>query len=316
MSSFQRHTIGLIAIGTFAAAIIITLLHTKIISDGKENNELSQKVADKERVQTAANSYETADTSAEAAHESAAHDSGAHDSAAHNSVTHDSVAHDSAAFGKVKDAHSSMSSQRSTDGIPSATNYDVNEFSREPNTNEIEFEAQSDAREVPQPEEGDVGAVVRLFELGCAYDSGDGVEQNDELAMKWYLAAAEKGHAESMYCVGFLFLNGQGVEQSDEEAARWYRKSAEKGFAKAQSSLAFMYSTGQGVERSSAKAVKWFRKAADENQYPEAQCMLGSLYAHGDGVPQDIDEAKRWYRKAADQGDTIARAAYRELLLG
>ena len=40
-------------------------------------------------------------------------------------------------------------------------------------------------------------------------------------------AKAEAGDAEAQYNLGLMYANGQGVEQDDKEAVKWWRKAAE-----------------------------------------------------------------------------------------
>ena len=73
---------------------------------------------------------------------------------------------------------------------------------------------------------------------------------------------AEQGDVTAQYNLGVHYSNGDGVQQDDAEAARWYRLAAEQGDADAQYSLGFMYATGDGVPENDAEAVKWYRLAA------------------------------------------------------
>ena len=49
--------------------------------------------------------------------------------------------------------------------------------------------------------------------------------------------AAEQGHPQAQYLLGYAYYRGDGVEQDDEVAARWYSKAAEQGHADAQKAL-------------------------------------------------------------------------------
>jgi len=103
------------------------------------------------------------------------------------------------------------------------------------------------------------------FGLGVMYDTGVGVEQNDEFALLWYQMAADKGHSRAQYNLALMYDAGQGVEQNNKMALRWYQQAAEQGHAEAQYNLAVMYDQGQGVKQSDVEALKWYRKAAAQN---------------------------------------------------
>lgn len=51
------------------------------------------------------------------------------------------------------------------------------------------------------------------------------------------LEKAMSGDAESQYQLALCYRNGEGVEQSNEEAVKWYRKAAEQGNSDAQEAL-------------------------------------------------------------------------------
>ena len=78
------------------------------------------------------------------------------------------------------------------------------------------------------------GDAEAQFNLGIAYDNGEGVEQSYSQAVYWYKKAAEQDLAEAQYNLGNAYDNGEGVEQSYSQAVYWYKKAAEQGLAAAQ----------------------------------------------------------------------------------
>ena len=75
---------------------------------------------------------------------------------------------------------------------------------------------------------------------------------------------AEQGDAIAQYNLALMYDNGDGVEQNDAEAFRWYKKAAEQGHAIAQFNLGVMYDEGQGVNQDYAEAVRWYSKVAEQ----------------------------------------------------
>ena len=89
--------------------------------------------------------------------------------------------------------------------------------------------------------------------LGMMFESGQGVLQNFDEAIKWYQLAASQGlikaqeklnllvskaaAAQVNFGLGVAFENGQGVPQDIMEAIRWYQLSADQGLIKAQEKL-------------------------------------------------------------------------------
>ena len=71
------------------------------------------------------------------------------------------------------------------------------------------------------------------------------LEKNHTEAVKWYRRAAEQGHEEAQYDLGFMYQYGKGVEKDDEEAMKWYLSAAGQKHAYAQYNLGRMYAYKQ-----------------------------------------------------------------------
>jgi len=205
-------------------------------------------------------------------------------------------------------------------------------------------------------ERGDAWAQ---YELGKAYYYGpdmmddpeyDGVEDPDydgvkdpgydpAEGVKWFRRAAEQGHADAQYKLGFAYHVGSGVKENKAEAVTWYRQAAKQGSfpaqyqlielyrnsigvvgadcpctlaeaaewgdAEAQYNLGVAYADGVGVAKDPTEGLKWIRKSAEQG-IGRAQLSLGVAYWYGSGVPEDPVEAVKWFQKAAEQG--IGRA--------
>ena len=102
-----------------------------------------------------------------------------------------------------------------------------------------------------------------------------------------------------------MYAKGQGVQQNDAKAAKWFRMAADQDHAPAQSNLGLMYARGRGVAQNDAEAAKWFRRAADKGLV-EAQTILGLIYVKGQGVTQNYVFAHMWFNLAAAQGSAGA----------
>jgi hypothetical protein len=77
---------------------------------------------------------------------------------------------------------------------------------------------------------GDAQAQMALAQM---YDKGNGVEQSDAEAFKWWLKAAEQGTPIAQHNVGVAYLSGVGVAQDKDKALRWLTKAADQGHLKA-----------------------------------------------------------------------------------
>ena len=74
--------------------------------------------------------------------------------------------------------------------------------------------------------QGNVEAQARL---GMSYDTGRGVPEDNEEALRWYRLAAEQGDIGTQIILGLMFSSGDGVPQDYAEAVRWFRLAAEQG---------------------------------------------------------------------------------------
>ena len=99
-------------------------------------------------------------------------------------------------------------------------------------------------------------------------------------AHQLFLDLADKGIAEAQINLGMMFESGQGVPQDFNEAIRWYRLAAGQKLIKAQEklnlllkkaaepqinlSLGMMFESGQGVPQDFNEAIRWYRLAADQ----------------------------------------------------
>ena len=142
-----------------------------------------------------------------------------------------------------------------------------------------------------------LGQVEAQFKLGVMYYE----VQEDAQAIKWYIRAAERGHADAQLQLGRMYDNGEGVPQNHAQALQWYARAAEQGYGPAQYQLGNMYFNGEGVLLDYNQAVRWFTRAAEQG-IPGAQISLGRMYAHGEGVQQDDVQAYAWANLASVDG--------------
>ena len=150
------------------------------------------------------------------------------------------------------------------------------------------------------------------FNLGVAYDYGNGVTEDDREAVKWYRLAAEQGYAVAQYNLGLMLYKGRGVTQDEGEAVKWFRLAAEQGYADAQFNLGIMFANGSGVTQDVREAVKWYRLAAEQG-HAVAQFNLGIMFANGEGVIEDDVLAYMWIN-IASSNDAEPAAEARSVL--
>jgi len=59
------------------------------------------------------------------------------------------------------------------------------------------------------------------------------VEKDERQALQWYLRAGAQGHAEALYCAGFMYLVGEGTAKDEDRAFALLTEAADKGFCDA-----------------------------------------------------------------------------------
>jgi len=118
------------------------------------------------------------------------------------------------------------------------------------------------------------------FRLGTMHYHGQGVAEDEKLAVHWLRKAALQGHTDAMFELGNAYLLGREaaklVPDPDREAALWYFRAARAGHAEAQYHLGLLFLAGKGVIGSRKEATKWFRKAAAQG-HAEAKRAVGRV---------------------------------------
>jgi TPR repeat protein len=122
--------------------------------------------------------------------------------------------------------------------------------------------------------------------------SGSSTEKSVEL----YKKAAEKGHIVSIYELGCCYQYGKGIEKNEIKALELYKVAAEKGYTKSLTKLGWCYYYGIGTEKNEVKAFELFKEAADKYN-TDAIYNLGLCYELGIGTEKNEDRAYELYHK-------------------
>ncbi|KAF9080433.1 hypothetical protein BGX23_002162 [Mortierella sp. AD031] len=144
--------------------------------------------------------------------------------------------------------------------------------------------------------------------LGDIYKEGNGVEQDLQAAMNWYMRAAEQEYPKAQFRIAVLYGQGLGIAQDYAKAVEWCLRAAEQGDAIAQFNIAGMLVVGHGIAKDYIKATEWYLQSA-EQEYAPAQYNVGLMFQYGNGVSQDYSAALDWYQKAAEQGHAGAQCS-------
>src|SRR5882724_11841704 len=147
-----------------------------------------------------------------------------------------------------------------------------------------------------------------MFQLGRVLSLSDKRRE----AMRYYLDAADRGHAGAMNDLGGVFEYGVGVPKNFATALVWYERAAELGHAGAMTHLGQLSESGLDVPQDFASAMHWYEKAATLGS-AAAMNNLAALFRYGRGVAANLPAAARWYLKAAQLGFPAAMNSFGEL---
>ncbi|KAK5797028.1 hypothetical protein F5H01DRAFT_285621 [Linnemannia elongata] len=118
--------------------------------------------------------------------------------------------------------------------------------------------------------------------------------QDDTLAYKWFLEAANQGHADAAYSVGYMHQYGRGANQSYEEAEKWYLAAIDKGNVPAQRSL-------QRMRCNRAIELAMMSVAEEELSYDEITLVLRNQSTHSLNPVDWARASMEWHSNIADK---------------
>ena len=143
-----------------------------------------------------------------------------------------------------------------------------------------------------------------------------------KLRFELSMLMAEAGFPEAQYFVGYMYYKGDGVTKNFDEAMKWFYAAANGGHEQSVKIISeFVASEEDGdiktlnelvtnpfnmfSEEELRQKFEKFKKDALAGNV-KAQAALGTSYALGKGTEKDLNEAKKWYKKAAENGDEMA----------
>lgn len=113
-------------------------------------------------------------------------------------------------------------------------------------------------------------------------------------AMECFKSAANQGHEEAMFQVGWLYLYGlPQIQPNAKKAKEYFEKASETGLVLAAHNLAMMYFGGIGGERNFEKALNYAKKAFEGGYLVEAS-FLCDAYLYGWGTEINREKAKEY----------------------
>ena len=114
-----------------------------------------------------------------------------------------------------------------------------------------------------------------LYELAMKHIYGNGVPEDNELAVRLLTQAHDMGHVEATYNLGICYHYGFGTSIDLAKAYELYLESANGGYGKGMDLVGRFYNRGIYVERDRKRAEYWLQKAMNSSD------------------PDAVDDAKR-----------------------
>ncbi|MNK98519.1 Localization factor PodJL [compost metagenome] len=149
--------------------------------------------------------------------------------------------------------------------------------------------------------------------LGQILLDGQGIAQDQQLALSWFGIAARQGHLMARNMLGRCHEQGWGCVADASVAVRHYRSAADGGLDWAMYNYANLLATGRGVTEDQARALSWYRRAADLG-HAKSMNLLGRYLEEGRFCQADPDAAFEWYRRSAEGGDFRGQFSYAAVL--
>lgn len=148
----------------------------------------------------------------------------------------------------------------------------------------------------------DMGNVISISNLGWHYQNGYGVEQDNEIALKYYKQAADMGNAWAQVKTGFMYNNGYGCEMDEAMAFSYFMKAAEQENSEAEYWVGMCYKNSWGVPENYEKAYSYFLKA-HKNKFVSGTRELALCLWNGIGCTKNKGRAQGLWNEAANKDD-------------
>jgi len=136
--------------------------------------------------------------------------------------------------------------------------------------------------------------------IGQMYWRGEGVEPNDVEARKWYQRSAKLGYSAAINALGVMYRYGYGQLKQDEDiAVKYFIAAANKGNPDSQTNLGEILLESPQVENK-LSAYNLFQQASKAGNIV-ASYRLASIYLSGEIIPEQCIFAASLYKTIAER---------------
>lgn len=139
---------------------------------------------------------------------------------------------------------------------------------------------------------------------------------NFRKALSYFCKAAEKGHNEAIFQVGYLSMFGMPqIAQNVSKAVECFKMSANSGLIIAKYYLAECYFSGIGIEKNEKLAIELFQETLKFG-YVWSADRLSDIYKYGLGIQSSKEKALEYNSYARQAKLPNAEIKYLGLILG
>ena len=121
-----------------------------------------------------------------------------------------------------------------------------------------------------------------LYQLAMKHIYGDGVAEDNALALKLLTQAHDMGHTEASYNLGICYHYGYGTSVDLAKAFELYLESANAGFGKGMELVGRFYNRGIYVAQDRGQAELWLAKAMCSSDADAVEEAKRELALHGE----------------------------------
>lgn len=149
------------------------------------------------------------------------------------------------------------------------------------------------------------GFASAQLELGRCYYSGNGVDQDKELALHWFKKAADQNDDEALYNMGARYLYGDLVDKDESKAILYFERAVRLNHSYSKLALGRCLTMG-GEEKDKKRGIDLLEEASLDG-LAEAKVLLAVNYMDGLFTPEDKGKAVRYLNEAAVENSAGAK---------
>ncbi|KKO45283.1 hypothetical protein WG68_11200 [Arsukibacterium ikkense] len=142
-----------------------------------------------------------------------------------------------------------------------------------------------------------LGHALAMWELGIAYEAGDGVAQNQYIAMDWFRKSEQHSNLPDETVFFVTEPDGALTEYQPAEYFEYLLMKAQAGDTAAQFSVAALYDKGQLTSVDRNAALNWYLAAA-QSGHIRAAYIASYFYCRGVVAEKEPAKANYWASKS------------------